>query len=38
MGHGKLREVPCEGNMDLKSMQVNVSKSVKRMTKRNVDI
>ena len=32
------REVPREKNMDLKSMQVNVTKSVKRMTKRGVDI
>ena len=32
------REVPRERNMDLISMQVNVSKSVKRMTKRGVDI
>ena len=32
------REVPRERNMDLKCMQVNVSKSVKRMTKRGVDI
>ena len=28
------REVPCEKNMDLKSMQVNASQSVTRMTKR----
>ena len=32
------REMPPERNMDLKSMQVNVSKSLKRMTKRGVDI
>ena len=32
------RQVPRERNMDLISMQVNVSKSVKRMTKRSVDI
>ena len=32
------REVSRERNMGLKSMQVNVSKSVKRMTKRGVDI
>ena len=32
------KEVPRERNMDPKSMQVNVSKSVKRMTKRGVEI
>ena len=32
------REVPREKNMDLKSMQVNVSQSVTRMTKRDVNI
>ena len=32
------REVPRERNTDLRSMQVNVSKKVKRMTKRGVDI
>ena len=32
------REVPRERNMDLIAIQVNVSKSVKRMTKRGVDI
>ena len=31
-------EIPRERNMDLKSMQVNVSKSVKWMTKRGVGI
>ena len=30
--------MPCEANMDMKYMQVNVSKSVIRMTKRGVDI
>ena len=32
------KEVPRERNMNLKSMQVNISKSVKRMTKRGVEI
>ena len=32
------REVPFERNMDPISMQVNVSKSVKRVTKRSVNI
>ena len=32
------REVPREKNMDLKSMQVNVSKCITRTTKRGVDI
>ena len=32
------REVPRETNIDLKSMQVNVSQSVTRMTKRDVNI
>ena len=32
------KEVLRERNMNLISMQVNVSKSVKRMTKRGVDI
>ena len=31
-------EVPREKNIDLKSMRVNASKSVTRMTKRGVDI
>ena len=40
VGHGVLwpREVPHEKNMDLKSMQVNVSKSITRTTERGVDI
>ena len=32
------REVTRETNIDLKSMQVNVSQSVTRMTKRDVNI
>ena len=32
------KEVPRERNIDQKSMQVNASKSVTRMTKRAVDI
>ena len=32
------RELPREKTMDLKSMQINASKSVTRMTKRAVDI
>ena len=32
------REVPREKNMDLKSMQVNASQSVTRMTKTDVNI
>ena len=31
------REVPHEKNMDLKSVQVNTSKSVTKMTKRDVN-
>ena len=31
------REVPHEKNMDLKSVQVNASKSVTKMTKRDVN-
>ena len=31
-------EVPRERNMDQRSMHVNVSKSVERMTKRGIDI
>ena len=33
-----MREFPREKNMDLNSMQVNVSKSVTKMTKRDIDI
>ena len=32
------RKVPFERNIDPISMHINVSKSVKRMTKRGVDI
>ena len=32
-----MREVPHEKNMNLKSMQVNASKSVTRMTKTDVN-
>ena len=32
------REVPPENNIDLESLQVNVSKNVTRMTKRGVGI
>ena len=32
------KEVPCEINIDLKSMQVNVTKSVTKKTKSDVNI
>ena len=32
------RKVPHEKNLDFKSIQVNVSKSITRMIKRGVDI
>ena len=32
------KEVPCDLNIDLKSMQVNISKSVTKKTKSGVNI
>ena len=33
-----MRRVPREKNKDLKSVQVNVSKSITRMTKKGLDV